>query len=199
MKKNFLFLTFFFLILLFPIVSAEHNITGFVKDALDSTSANGRIITLWNFSGGILNNLSDTIGVAGRSKLTNRYSIDCELLTGGCNVGDILTLQIIKIGDNYATEQKNITVTGAAFDSATNLTLNSPPSVTGFFPKNHENISNSLLEFNCSLDDLDNNLENVTLYGNWTGWHLNETKSVTPAQDYVTFSKIIPHITTPIK
>jgi len=191
MKKNVLVGIFFFLILLFPIISAEHNITGFVKDALDGMGADGKTITLWNFSGGIGNSLTDTIGISGRSELSNKYSIDCDLLIGGCNVGDILTLQIFNIGDGYASEPKNITVTGAVFDNPTNITLNSPPETSTVYPGSYENISNPSIVFNCSLEDLDNNLDNVTLYGNWTGWHANETKSVTGAQDFVTFSKIL--------
>lgn len=193
MKKCFSPWTFFFVILLFlaiPLVSAEHNITGFVKDALDGTGANGRIITLWNFSGGINNNLTDIIGLTGKSKLNNKYSIDCDLLIGGCNIGDVLTLQVINSGEDYPSPAKNVTVTGASYDAIENITLNSPPEANPIYPENYENISTTLINFNCSLNDLDNNLENVTLYGNWSqGWHTNETKSVTGNQNYVVFSK----------
>jgi CARDB protein len=192
MKKFFLVGVFFFLILLFPIVSAEHNITGFVNNSLDSVGANGRIITLWNFSAGIGDSLTDTIGITGRSERPNAYSIDCELLAGGCLVGDILTLQIFNTGSGYATEPRNITVTGASFDTLSNITLNSPPEVNPVTPISYANLSDSLVNFNCSLNDLDGNLENVTLYGNWTGWHANETKSVVGNQDYVTFQKYLP-------
>jgi len=190
-KKRWLFIIFAILSLL-PFSSAVHNITGFVNDSFDEISADGRIITLWNFSGGVNNNLTDTIGVGGRSERANAYSIDCELLTGGCIVGDILTLKVFNLGDGYATEEKNITVTGAAFDSPTNMTLNTPPEAYPISPVDHGNVSTSTVLFNCSLVDPDDNLQNVTLYGNWSvGWQANETKTVTGDQDYVTFSKTI--------
>ena len=176
--------------IILPMCSAAHYITGFVEDALDSTGADGHTIILWNETTGIQDNLTDTIGPSGSSGINNEYRIDCELLGTPCNTGDILTLKVINNGDGYVSEKVNVTVTASSEDSPDNVTLNSPPTTDLIFPGDFENISNSQIDFNCSVDDLDGNLQEVSLYGSWTGdWELNETKQIGVGEKFIIFTK----------
>ncbi|RMD45311.1 hypothetical protein D6829_02600 [Candidatus Pacearchaeota archaeon] len=179
-------------LVMISISSAAHFIVGRVNDALDGTSANGRTIVLWNPANGMSDNLTDTVGPSGNSGVSNTYMIDCELLQTPCKVGDGLRVKIFDSGDGYVTDLGKVNVTGAGFDIVPNLTLNSPPNVSLLEPAAWANIS-SQVQFNCSVSDLDGNLANVTLYGNWSGgWHANETKQVSGSSDYATFTKDLP-------
>ncbi|MEM0465951.1 MAG: hypothetical protein QXW97_04615 [Candidatus Pacearchaeota archaeon] len=177
--KNYIIIIFFvlFFIILVLNIKAAHYIVGRVNDSKDGISANGREVVLWNPSIGIHDNLTDIIGPLGNSGLNNYYLIDCELLDYPCEIGDILNIKVINNGDNRISYTIPVTVTGASFDRAKDLFLNSPPNATLNFPENHANLTSNILNFNCSGIDLDFNLENITLYGNWSGeWHENETK-----------------------
>lgn len=191
MKNNRLIMIIL-LIFLLSFCSAEHNITGFIENAKDETPANGHTILLWNPLVGIQDNLSDIIGPTGNSGINNGYSIDCELLDAPCQVDDILTVKVINNGDNYVSEEGNITVTSSPEDSVENITLNSPPTTNLIFPTNFKNISEPEIDFNCSFSDLDGNLKEINLYGNWTGeWKLNETKQINSEESFKTFTKIL--------
>jgi hypothetical protein len=180
------------LFLVLPFCSAAHYIVGIVEDAKDGTLANGHTIVLWNITRGIEENLTDVVGPSGNSGINNSYKIDCELLSTPCLEGDILTLKVINNGDNYISGEKNVTVTSAGEDVVENITLNSPPSTTLNFPPNYANLSNSQVDFNCSVFDWDDNLKEVSLYGNWTGeWVLNETKEIGIGEKFVIFTKNI--------
>ncbi len=180
------------IILIFPLVSAAHYIVGYVNDALDGTSANGYEVVLWNPANGIDDNLTDIIGPAGNSGTDNTYFIDCELLNTPCAVGDEIRVRVLNNGSNYITGFVNITVTGAGYDTMPNLTLNSPPNATLDSPINYANLSNSEVNFSCTANDLDGNLANVTLYGNWSGgWHANETLTASGSSDTINFSKTL--------
>jgi hypothetical protein len=188
-KKDLLLWVILMLIFL-PGCSAAHYIIGTVEDAKDSTLANEHTIILWNPIVGIQDNLSDIIGPTGNSEQNNNYSIDCELLNTPCSEGDTLSLKVIDKGDNYVSEEKNVTVTTNPEDYVENITLNSPPTTNLIFPSDFANISNSQVNFNCSSSDLDNNLEEISLYGNWTGeWVLNETKDITSSEGFKIFTK----------
>ncbi|MCX6750944.1 MAG: hypothetical protein NTZ83_05780 [Candidatus Pacearchaeota archaeon] len=160
-------------IIILPICSAAHYILGTVEDARDETKADNRTIFLWSPVIGTEDNLTDIIGLFGNSGQNNNYSINCELLDTPCGVGDILTLKVIDNGDNYVSEEKNVTVPSSSQDGVENITLNSPPTTDLIFPSSLANFSNPQVDFNCSASDLDNNLEGISLYGNWTGeWGL---------------------------
>jgi hypothetical protein len=182
------------LILVFvPQIFAAHFIIGYANDAKDGTNANDHTVVLWNNVNGINDNLTDVIGINGNSNVNHAYMIDCELLNNGCGVGDILSLKILDEGDYYVSEIINITVSGAGYDFTQNLSLNSPPNVNLSSPLNEANLSLNSVSFNCSANDLDGNLQNVSLWGNWSGgWHLNETKSAAGFNDMVSFDKEIP-------
>lgn len=124
----FVFLVFMFL----DFVSAAHYITGYVNDALDGEGADGHMVVLYNSANGAADNLTDIIGVSGNSGASNTYLIDCELLVAGCFIGDNLTLRIVDSGDGYIGRGEiNVTVTGAGYDVAENLTINSLPVFSG--------------------------------------------------------------------
>ncbi len=191
-RKNILIVTLFLslVILLMNIISAAHYIVGIVEDAKDGTSSNDHTILLWNPSVGIFENLTDLIGPNGNSHVNNIYMIDCELLPSGCNIGENLTLKVINNGENYISEEKNVTVTGAGYDLVSNITLNSPPDVGLIFPYSFANISSSEINFNCSIFDFDLNLKEASLYGTWDGgWNLNETKGIISEGGFITFNK----------
>lgn len=180
------------ILILLSVCSAAHYIVGYVEDAKDGTSANDYTILLWNPSVGIQENLTDIIGSNGNSRVSNVYMIDCELLQSGCNINNNLTLKIINNGDNYISGETNVTITGAGYDVVNNITLNSPPSTVLNYPLNQDKISELQIEFNCSVFDYDDNLKEVSLYGNWTGeWSLNETKEIGIGEKFIIFTKNI--------
>jgi hypothetical protein len=128
--KKILTLNILAIFLILPLCSAAHYIVGIVENAKDGTNADGHSILLWNPTVGINDNLSDVIGPLGNSNTNNIYMIDCELLTNGCDVGNTLSLKIINNGDNYVSEERNVTVSGFGYDIAGNITLNSPPNIS---------------------------------------------------------------------
>ena len=121
---------FFILAIVLPLISAAHYIVGIVNDARDGTLADGHEIVLWNPANGIDDNLTDIIGPSGNSGENNIYMIDCELLSSPCDIGDEIRAKVINNGDNYITGNVSVNVTGAGYDVAPNLSLNSPPNVT---------------------------------------------------------------------
>ena len=178
-----------FLVFFVQFSSAAHYISGYVNDALDGESANGKIVTLWNYTAGQSDNLTDIVGVTGNSGVSNVYLIDCEMLNGGCSVGDILSLKIF--GTNYITEIVNVTVSSAGYDAVPNLTLNSPPTAILNYPVNFGNVSENV-DFNCSYNDHDENIVRVALWGDWLGgWQEIESRNLGPNSGSVIFSKIL--------
>jgi hypothetical protein len=123
-------LIIFAFLLALPLTSAAHYIIGIVNNAKDSTPANEHTVVLWNPSIGIQDNQTDIIGVNGNSGTDNIYMIDCEMLNSACNVGDTMRVKVIDSGDSYISSEVSVAVTGAGYDLADNLTLNSPPNIT---------------------------------------------------------------------
>ncbi len=117
-------LVFFVFILAVHFISAAHYAVGIANDALDGRSANDFQVVLWNPANGIGDNLTDVIGQNGNSGYDNFYMIDCEALDTPCSIGDILNVKIFSYP--YSSEE-NVTITGAGFDIASNITLNSLP------------------------------------------------------------------------
>lgn len=185
-----LFITIILFFIIVETLSASHYILGTVEDAVDSTLAENHTIFLWNPENGEQDNITDIIGFFGNSEQNNNYSIDCELLNSPCVEGDILTLKVINNGDDYLSEEKNVTVNQSGYSLVDNIRLNSPPEVEAIFPENTLNLSYQDIEFNCSFLDLDDNLKEVGLYGNWSGtWQLNETKEISSGEMFKTFTK----------
>jgi len=118
----------FIIILLIPFSSSAHWIAGYVENALDSTSPDGRTVRLWNPSNA--QEIFATVGPSGQSGTSNVYMADCELLATPCQVGDTLNLTIVNDGSGYTAKNIiDITITGAGFDIAENLTINTPPTI----------------------------------------------------------------------
>jgi hypothetical protein len=128
-----IFLNLVVICLVIPLSSAAHYVVGIVENAKDGTSANGHTVFLWNPTQGTNDNLTDIIGISGNSRTSNIYMIDCELLNSGCNISSVLNLKVINNGDNYISNTKNVTITGAGFDIVENITLNSPPLIENVF------------------------------------------------------------------
>lgn len=128
MKIKFFTLTVCAILLSLTIASAAHFIVGFVNDGNDGTSANDLEVVLWNPVNGIADNVTDTVGSNGNSGTDNIYLIDCELLNTPCQVGDELRIDLID-ANNYSADFVNLTVSGAGFDVAPNITLDSPPAL----------------------------------------------------------------------
>lgn len=128
MEGKFFILCLVVFLLSLTFVSAAHFIVGYVNDAGDGASADGRVVVLWNPANGANDNVSDIVGPAGNSGANNIYLIDCELLNVPCQVGDGLTIDLIR-SDNYTSNFVNLTVSGAGFDIAPNMSLNSPPTI----------------------------------------------------------------------
>jgi hypothetical protein len=126
MKFKFLVIIFGFVFFIGS-MSASHYVVGIAGDALDGTSADGHSIVLWNELNGINDNLTDIIGPSGNSGVSNVYFVDCELLNEACSIGDVMTVKVYDNGDGYISSSVNVTITGAGYDVAPNITMNSPP------------------------------------------------------------------------
>ncbi len=180
-------LLFVVVALALPFSSAAHYIVGVVNDSLDERSANDLDVLLWNPANGISDNLTDTIGVNGNSGTSNFYLLDCEALSTPCGIGDTIN---VKVSSYPFSETVSVIITGAGYDAEPDITVNSLPTTSLSYPVDYGNISEDTVDFNCSFSDLDSNIQNVSLYGNWSGgWHLNETKDVSGVSGSVVFSK----------
>lgn len=173
MKKMFI-IQLLAIFLTMPLCSAAHYIVGVVENARDGTNADGHSVLLWNPTVGMNDNLSDMVGPLGNSNTNNIYMIDCELLTNGCDIGNILTLKVLNNGDNYVSEDKNVSINGYGYDLVDNITLNSPPNISSinvdddlFIPSNEiDLIPAGTKEVTCSAVvteyDEENSLANAT-------------------------------------
>jgi hypothetical protein len=130
--KSFFLISILILFSLFSLnsISAAHFIVGQVNPSITGVSANGRTIVLWNPTFGTSDNQTDIIGITGNSNQNNTYMIDCELLSHGCSVGNVLFLQVLNSGDNYNSANVSVTVTGAGFDIVSTINLNAPANIS---------------------------------------------------------------------
>lgn len=193
-KTGYLKLCFIFImiVLVGNLIEAAHYVVGYVQDAKDGTISNGHEVIIWNPVNGIIDNLTDIVGPLGASGNNNLFMIDCELLDIPCDVGDELYAKVIDSGDNYLSYTVATFVSGLGYDVFDNLSLNSPPQSILNYPLDQDNRSTIMIEFNCSGIDLDSNLGNVSLFGNWSGgWHLNETLDLSGNYGSASFFKNI--------
>ena len=70
----------------------------------------------------------------------------------------------------------------------TTLDINAPTFVSLNLPANEYNFSTETITFNCSATNFDG-LSNITLYGNWSGWHANKTNDVSGTSNSTTFTR----------
>ncbi len=129
-KEIFYYLLIVFLVVYnLGLISAAHFIVGIVNNAGDGTSSNGRTVVLYNPSIGINDNITDIVGPSGSSGADNIYLFDCELLNETCDIGDELRIEVLPSVYGYISDYSLINVTGAGFDVAPNITINSPPRI----------------------------------------------------------------------
>lgn len=176
-----MFLCIFLFLCLTNFASAIHIISGIVNDASDMENADNKIITLWNPSQGISDNLTDIIGPLGNSGSTKTYSIDCEQLSTPCEENDTLYLKIFNSGDGYATTTMQVNVTTSNPDYVDDMQLNSPPVISINSPPNNTFSKTTAIDFNCSYQDADSDLANISLWANFSGsWLSTATTQSTP-------------------
>lgn len=149
-KRTLVTLLSIILIISIQSVTAAHFIAGQILDAYDGTAADGRTAILFNPNNGITDNQTDIIGPTGNSGVSNYILIDCELLSTPCQVGDTLSVQLLNTGDNYTAGQVNVTVTGAGFDTFTDIRLNSPPIIQQITITNQSNSHLSEIDLNAN-------------------------------------------------
>lgn len=110
-----------------PLTSSVQWIVGTVEDALDATSPDDRTIRIWNSTNS--QEIFGVIGPSGPSGTPNVYMVDCETLPTPCQVGDTLNVTIVDDGSGYVAKNiVEITVTESGFDTAPNITINTPPT-----------------------------------------------------------------------
>lgn len=110
-----------------PLTSSVQWIVGTVEDALDTTSPDDRTIRIWNSTNS--QEIFGVIGPSGPSGTPNVYMVDCETLPTPCQVGDTLNVTIVDDGSGYVAKNiVEITVTESGFDTAPNITINTPPT-----------------------------------------------------------------------
>jgi len=186
MKKLGVVLVF---VVLIQVACAAHYITGWVEDALDGEGADGKEVVLWNPSIGMSDNLTDIVGTSGNAGVSGVYMIDCELLSGGCGENDILSLKIF--GERYISWIVNVTVSLFGYDLVGNLSLNSPPDVSLVFPADADDVPGNI-DFNCSFSDYDDNIERVSLWGNWSGSWVEIANVTSGFEDgYIIFDRVL--------
>ncbi|MDO8656838.1 MAG: S8 family serine peptidase, partial [Nanoarchaeota archaeon] len=94
-------------------------------------------------------------------------------------------------GSHSITIFTNDTVGNTNNSQSINFTVDlTPLTITLLTPVTGNQNSSTSMTFNCSVRDYVE-LTNLTLYGNWSGWHANETKTITGNSSSATFSKTL--------
>jgi len=140
----------------------------------DNNNLSGYIFSFDNCTGTFAN--SSWQGLSGRSNWSN--------VTKLANYTSNCTIQW-KIYSNDSTNQWSNSSTYSYNTSAAVV-----PTVSLISPISKGNFSSTNVSFNCSAE-ASSNFSNMTLYGNWSGWHANQTIGLTGLENYTTFSKII--------
>jgi len=115
---------------------------------------------------------------------TTNFNINCSgYLTNATDLSPGVYWLNITVNDTSGNENYGIIYVNVTDVTAPTITLNDPID--------NYNSTSQQVQFNCTA--LDNvALTNVTLYGNWSGWHANETNiSGVNGADYL-FTKTIP-------
>jgi pectate lyase len=156
----------------------------------------------------------DTLAIQGYNTLTGSYTsgADVDTLSEVIALINLTTsptppvdLDSDGMGDAWenSTFRSTVQVSSGDYDSDgyTNIeeylfylgeytTSDVYPTTTLNSPQNSNIMTNMTITFNCSATD-DNKLQNVTLYGNWSSWHANETKSFIGISNSTTFTKVL--------
>ena len=124
------------------------------------------------------------------------FADECSNSCGGQDRGDNIcrSANSLGAGDGCTADPAcNNAVAGTGECSATCTFLggDNPPITTLVSPPDNSVDEDGSVTFNCSATD-DNNLVNMTLYGDWSGgWHANETKGLSGTSDSATFTKAL--------
>lgn len=167
--KNFTIWTALVILSLLPLfltldfAQAGPILSGFVLDAIDTTSPNGSVVTMFH-DHDLDDNLTDVVGGGG---FPNEYLMDCRNFDVRCKKGDLVNITIFLNDTNkyYTAGPTNITVGTGCCNNFTNMTLNSPPNTsvvvvddTAFFPVNELDLlagANLTVFCNATLADAD--------------------------------------------
>ncbi len=158
--------------------------TGEVATYIDNTRNNKSILLyLEKYLNATLitGQAGSTINLYYNDSLINQGASPLSNLTNFTSEGEFNVSGIYAGNENYTYDIETWWVTVSS-DSAPTLTLNSPVD--------YDNSSSTSITFNCTADD-DIGLINVSLYGNWSGWHLNETNDTGINNANYIFSKTI--------
>ena len=99
---------------------------------------------------------------------------------------------VLSDGAHNVTVYVNDTA-GNANSSTVHFTVDTGlPSVSLNLPSDGNSTSSTSIDFNCTASD-NIDLANVTLYGNWSGWHANETNSSGINNTNYVFTKTLTH------
>ncbi len=106
----------------------------------------------------------------------NGTAFNAKLLSGNTSVNDFWNCSM-RLDDGDAT---------SGWGTSDNITILEPdlaPTVTLNSPTNDSKDSDGNITINCTAKD-DFEVQNVSLYGNWSGWGLKETTSGSLGKDY---------------
>ncbi|MEM4330605.1 MAG: hypothetical protein QW273_01190 [Candidatus Pacearchaeota archaeon] len=167
---------------------------GYVENAKDGTSVNGRVVILWNPLVGKQDNLTDIIGEDGNSGFSNFFMIDCEMLQNPCKSGDVISVDILEDETPYVSRgEKNITITTEAFDVIEGLSVNSPPRAYAILPDDFQRINKPFYNFSCLFEDDDGDLVSGRVLTNISGeWGITNTSSISGFLQLINFSLNLP-------
>jgi len=139
----------------------ETNTSGLYYNLRVSTSSGGNNIVSGIYGG----SSNPTAGYFGNMMQRKSISLNVQLQANTTYFWSVQTIDTGLAKSNWSEEQNYTTSTDITDPT---ITLNSP--VESF------NTSNATIVFNATVYD-DVTLSNVTLYGNWNGWHANETNA----------------------
>ncbi|PIO05692.1 hypothetical protein COT47_03690, partial [Candidatus Woesearchaeota archaeon CG08_land_8_20_14_0_20_43_7] len=105
------------------------------------------------------------------------------------NRTDMIVSEETKIGDVWkaCTTPNDGTDDGTMICSDELTIVTTPPTVTLESPVDGYNSTNATMFFNCSATDAEG-LKNMTLWGNWSGWHANQTVALAGTSNSIIFT-----------
>jgi len=169
---------------------------------------NGKLVFSWYLD--IQINQSDTTQISGAN--VSLYNVTGEYITSGnTNSSGGISFNVTEYTQNSSQKYPNnvsywtnytinISKSGYAINSTKiniseskllNFTLESNPNVTLTTPTNNTNITSSTVDLQCNVTNIQD-LDNITLYGNWSGsWTANQTKNISATTYIANFTIIL--------
>ncbi len=171
--------------------ASTQNIPPHPPNSLNASYQNGQLTLTWNNAS---DNETPVLGLYYNLKVgnsSNKHSIVSGVYGGGDDNGYFgnmmqrksLTLKNLNLQPNqtiyWSVQTIDTTLKAGNWSVEQNYTLPldiTQPTITLNAPVDQFNTTNPIITFNATVYD-NINLTNVSLYGNWSGWHLNETNS----------------------